>query len=66
MTGELRPETPTCDRCGARDISVIPIPGQWLQFWCESCNNSWWEREDGSSRRPPARTRDPEEPTPAA
>ena len=36
-----------CDKCGSGDLSITPVPGFWLQYWCDSCDNWWWETREG-------------------
>ena len=37
---------PTCPDCESTDISIIPVPGLWIQYWCNGCDHFWWERSD--------------------
>ena len=37
---------PICPECESRDISITPVPGLWIQYWCNSCEHFWWERSN--------------------
>ncbi|HWL66716.1 MAG TPA: hypothetical protein VNP73_12135 [Actinomycetota bacterium] len=37
---------PHCPDCDSKDISITPVPGLWVQYWCNDCDHFWWERSD--------------------
>ena len=41
-----------CPECGSTDLSITPVPGLWLQYWCDACDHWWWETQDGSPITP--------------
>ena len=49
---DTRTEPRVCEKCGSGDLSITPVPGLWLQYWCDSCDHWWWETRDGSRINP--------------
>lgn len=45
-------EKRSCEKCGSTNLSITPVPGLWLQYWCDSCDHWWWETRDGQPLRP--------------
>ena len=41
------PAKKACDECGSTELSITPVPGLWLQYWCDACDHWWWETQDG-------------------
>ena len=46
------PAKKACGECGSTELSITPVPGLWLQYWCDSCDHWWWETQDGQPITP--------------
>ena len=42
------PMHPVCEECKSSKVSITPIPGMWLQYWCNDCDNSWMAKHQKS------------------
>jgi hypothetical protein len=51
---EPHAEPRDCEKCGSTKLSITPVPGLWLQYWCDSCDHWWWETRDGQPIKPDA------------
>ncbi len=55
MTQQKQSHPPwVCEECGSHDVSITPVPGLWLQYWCNKCEYWWWEDSTGRKAPPQA------------
>ncbi len=36
----------TCPKCRSKNVSITPVPGSSLQFWCNECEAVWSDEDE--------------------
>ena len=34
-----------CPKCNSKNVSITPVPGASLQFWCNDCEAIWSDQD---------------------